>query len=238
MQEEDQVPTEIVVVEDDLVTARLIEVILTQEGHLVRSYESGMDGMAHGLGSDTKLVILDGRLPDVDGVEVARFLRARSNVPILMLSGRDDVDSRVNGLDAGADDYLTKPFNPEELMARVRSLLRRREIHHAEASSAEVPVLQAGGWSLDPATHTLSGPGGGNAVLTGHESMILSILMRRAGSTISRDELMRQVAGRKWDFNDRSLDVHISHIRTKMKAMGSDTAPIQTVRGKGFSFRV
>lgn len=197
--------------------------------------ENGSDGAAKGLDPNISLVILDVQMPEMDGFEVARFLRANSNVPILMLTSKSDVESRVSGLDAGADDYLTKPFNISELCARVRSILRRSSISSGDGAAAQ-DAIGSGDWTLDRVNLTIVPASGAEVALTEREFMILSTLIRRAGSTVSRDELMRQVAGRQWSGDDRSLDVHISRLRKKLKSVSDDKQQIQTIRGQGFRF--
>lgn len=226
----------IVVVEDDHAMARLIETILVGDGHAVTLCASGSDGMANALDPSVDLLMLDLGLPDVDGIDVARFVRSRSSVPILMLTARSDVSSRVKGLDAGADDYLSKPFNPEEMRARVRSIIRRVSIDGAIANSTE-ELLSIAGWRLNQQKKEIVAPSGQGTQLTEREYLIVASLIHSAGSIVTRDILQRQVSGRQWTLEDRSLDVHISHIRKKLESVSEGEAPIRTVRGKGFCFQ-
>jgi len=229
-----EIQRRILVVDDDPDILRLLETVLKSEGYEVWTAATGMEGMARALDPDINLIVLDLELPDTDGVEIARFVRAHSSVPILMLTARADIASRVEGLDAGADDYLTKPFNLDELSARIRSMLRRSQIgQRAETRSTDDPAL--GGWRLEPATRSVMA-GGGKAALTEREFLILAALMQRTGAVVSRDDLQRQVAGRRWEKEDRSLDVHISRLRRKLREIGNGPAPIKTVRGRGFLF--
>jgi two-component system phosphate regulon response regulator OmpR len=226
---------QILVIDDDPDILRLVEALLRGEGHEVWTAASGLGGLGKALDPAIDLIVLDLKLPDTDGIELARFVRAHSNVPILMLTGRADVASRIEGLDAGADDYLPKPFDLGELSARIRGLLRRSQIER-RAKTAAVDTLSLGGWRLEPETRSAVAAGGGKAVLTEREFLILATLMHRAGSVVTRDQLQRQVAGRLWDSKDRSLDVHISRLRRKLRDIGKGPDPIKTVRGRGFLF--
>jgi two-component system response regulator CpxR len=172
-------------------------------------------------------VILDVMLPGLDGFEILRRLRKESRVPVLMLTARaDDVD-RIVGLELGADDYLPKPFNPRELVARVRAILRRYEPRTSAAARLEV-----NGVALDPATRQVTVDG--QAVdLTTFEFDILEILMRAAGRVLSRDDLMENLYNRKATPFDRSIDMHISHIRRKLE---TKRPFIKTIRSVGYQF--
>ncbi len=213
----------------------VIEQILGSEGHAVRVATSGADGARKALDSSVDLIVLDLGLPDMDGLELTRRLRDQIDTPILILTGRADISSRVEGLDAGADDYLPKPFDPNELCARVRSVLRRAERGRSVMSDA-TECRNRPPWKLLPADNVLSAENGQRVTLTEREYHILSILMRRANSIVSRDELQSQVTGRQWHSEDRSLDVHISHLRKKFREIGGEPCPIKTCRGRGFMF--
>ncbi len=225
----------VLVVDDDTDILRLVETVLKGEGHEVWTASTGSEGMAKGLRPEVDLIVLDLELPDNDGIEIARFVRSHSKVPILMLTSRAAVESRVQGLDAGADDYLPKPFNLDELCARVRSLLRRGEMTKSTEEN-QIEVYSAGIWKLDPATRSIVAQSDREAELTDREFLILAALMQRAGSVVSRDDLQRQTAGRQWNPEDRSLDVHISRLRKKLEDIGDSPNPIKTVRGRGFVF--
>ncbi len=225
----------IVVIDDDPNILRLVHAVLSADGYSVWTASNGTEGTGKALDSSVDLVILDLGLPDADGLDIARTLRSQSDTPILMLTGRSDVTSRVEGLDAGADDYLTKPFNFDELRARVRSMLRRADLSAAPSKSRQVQVSQ-NGWRLEPAENSLIATDGRAATLTEREYSILSALMRRAGAAVSRDDLQRQITGRPWCSSDRSLDVHICHLRKKLREFDTVPCPIKTVRNRGFMF--
>ncbi len=175
------------------------------------------------------LIVLDLGLPDGDGMELCRKIRAEgSEVPVLMLTARDDVADRVGGLDAGADDYLTKPFAYPELAARVRALLRR------PANSAS-PILQSGQIRLDPAAHTVHHDDI-LVPLTPREFSLLEYLMRRAGQVCQREALLEHVWDAHYDGLSNVVDVHIANLRRKLERPGSSNS-IETVRGVGYRLR-
>lgn len=226
----------IVVIEDDRIMARLVKVALTGDGFDVATFGTAEEGTGPALEPETDLIVLDLNLPDADGIDVARFIRSSSKVPIIMLTGRRDVASRVQGLDAGADDYLSKPFNVEELRARVRSILRRSDLDGQAADEADTGRLTVGRWHLDREQTSIEVSDGDTEKLTEREFMILAMLMGRAGTVVPRDEIQRQAAGRQLEANDRSLDVHVSRLRRKLSDISGGLEPIKTVRGIGFLF--
>ena len=224
----------ILVVEDDSRMQSLIRSALGAEGYIVKTAETGAEGIQQALSHNVDLIILDIGLPDADGLEIARALRVQSYVPILMLSGRSDVASRIRGLDAGADDYLPKPFDIDELRARVRSILRRSTYNDTSpGESGAIPLF--GDCRLDPRSNSVIAPDGRIAKLTGREFLILSTLVRRAGSVVTRDELQRQATGHPWRTDDRSLDVHVHHLRRKLIDLDPSLSMIKTLRNRGFT---
>ena len=224
----------ILAIEDEPRMLNLIRSALGAEGYIVRTAETGAEGIQLALGQNFDLIVLDLGLPDADGLEIARALRVRSYVPILMLSGRSDVASRIRGLDAGADDYLPKPFDIDELRARVRSMLRRATFNDASpAENDAMPLF--GDCRLDPRSNSVIAPDGRVAKLTEREFLILSTLVRRAGSVVTRDELQRQATGLPWRTDDRSLDVHIHHLRRKLTELDPSLGVIKTLRNRGFT---
>jgi two-component system, OmpR family, response regulator CpxR len=171
-------------------------------------------------------VILDVMMPVLDGFEVLRQLRKHSTVPVIMLTARTEQEDRVAGLNAGADDYLSKPFGPEELLARMRAVWRR-----AKASAIELQALSAGVLRLDPSTRMVW-ENDQRLSFTSVEIDMLELLMRSAGRVVSREELTAGILQRELTPWDRSVDVHISHLRKKLEGLAS----IQTVRGVGYLF--
>ena len=180
-----------------------------------------------------QLVILDIGLPDEDGITIAKDIRSISRVPVVFLSGNASADMIVTGLNVGADDYVTKPFQPSVLLARVASTLRRAG---SWAQSVE-PVegsIQIGESSLDSRRRTLRHPAGPAMTLTEMECRLLAALAQQANQTISRADLTRRLYGQDWNPSSRSLDVHLTHLRQKLKQVSGETHTIASIRGVGF----
>ncbi len=216
----------ILLVEDDAKAARLLARGFAEEGFVVDIAGSAEEGDERAFVTDYDLIVLDWMLPGKNGLQLCADLRRRgTETPILMLTARDALADRVAGLNTGADDYLTKPFAFEELLARSRALLRRSEL-------TRPPVLQAADLSLDPHTHAVlraESP----LDLTPKEYAILEILLRHAGEVVSRSRLAEQVWKADLIAIDNLIDVHISKLRRKVDGPGQ-AALIQTVRGRGF----
>jgi DNA-binding response OmpR family regulator len=219
----------VLIVEDDAKLARLVQQGLFEEGHDVTIAPDGGEALAVAERSVFDVIVLDIMLPVMDGLTVARRLRSAGNArPILMLTGRDANADVVRGLDAGADDYLTKPFSFEVLLARLRALTRR-------ATRGQSPVLQVADLCLDPAAHTVR-RGPATIPLTPTEFSILESLMRRAGRAVPRQTLIEDVWGYERDIESNTLDAFIRLLRAKVDS-NADRKLIQTVRGIGFSIR-
>ena len=216
----------LLVVEDDAALGQILVRGLSEDGYAV-DLEATSAGAQHAVDhSDYDLVILDLGLPDGDGVTLCRRLRERQmRVPVLMLTARDGLNDKVAGLDAGADDYLTKPFDYLELAARVRALLRR-------PPETTGPILQVGDIRLDPASHTVW-RGAIVVPLTAREFSLLEYLMRRPGDVRTRTELLDHVWDANYDGLSNVVDVHIANLRRKLAIPGSDV-PIDTIRGVGY----
>jgi len=219
----------VLLIEDDSELCLLMTDYFDQHGFRVESVHDGRSGLARGLEGGYDLIILDVMLPVLDGFEVLRQLRKRVATPVIMLTARTGQPDRIAGLNAGADDYLPKPFGPEELLARMRAVLRRT----GKGEQAEPQVVEAGGVKLNPQTREvwcLDQP----VDVTSIEFDILEILARAAGRTVSRDELAAVLYQRRATPYERSLDVHISHLRKKLEH--EERAVIRTVRGVGYLF--
>jgi len=217
----------LLLIDDDTELCALLTEFLKGEGFAVEAVHEGHRGLDRALHGGFQLVILDVMLPGLDGFEILRRLRKESHVPVLMLTARaDDVD-RIIGLELGADDYLPKPFNPRELVARVRAILRRYEPRGSAGQRIEV-----NGVTLDPATRQVT-VDGQTVELTTFEFDILESLMRAAGRVLSRDDLMEDLYNRKSTPFDRSIDMHISHIRRKLE---TKRPIIKTIRSVGYQF--
>ncbi len=218
----------IFVVEDDSNIIDLLQLYLTQEGFHVVSASDGQAALEKILAEPPDLVVLDLMLPGLDGREICRRVRARSELPIIMLTARDDDVDKIVGLELGADDYLTKPFNPRELVARIRAILRR-SIHRGDAQADERPLL-CGNLRILPNQYRVQ-LDGNDVRLRRLEFDLLHTLARHPGMVFSRDQLLNLV----WEYEvpgeTRTVDVHIAHLRHKLDGMD---ARIETVWGVGY----
>jgi two-component system response regulator CpxR len=219
----------ILLVDDDAELCALMTEFFAQHGFRMEAAHDGRHGLARALDGSFDLVILDVMLPVLDGFEVLRQIRRRSPVPVIMLTARTEQEARVAGLDAGADDYLPKPFGPEELLARIRAVLRRA----GQTASAKQPVLEIGELKVNPHTREVWRRNE-QVEVTSIEFDILEFLVRAAGRVVSRDELTAALYQRPSTPYERSLDVHISHLRKKLEQGGREL--IRTVRGVGYLF--
>ena len=216
----------VLLVEDDRKAARVLKRGLQEEGFAIDVAESGEVGHELACGNHYDVIVLDWLLPGRDGLSVCRELRGDGlTTPILMLTARDSLGDRVRGLDGGADDYLTKPFAFEELLARIRALLRRSEL-------SRPPALTAGDLVLDPVTHRVT-RGGADVGLTPKEYAILEVLMRHPGRLVTKSRIAESVWEQAPDDFSNLVDVHVSHLRRKIET--ADASPIiHTVRARGF----
>jgi two-component system OmpR family response regulator len=219
----------ILVIEDEPKMAALLRRGLTEEGYAVDVVRSGTDGIWAATENPYDAIVLDVMLPDIDGFEVCRRLRNADRwAPVVMLTARDAVRDRVAGLDAGADDYLTKPFSFGELFARLRALLRR-------GAAERPPVLRVGDLTLDPAEHRVA-RGDIEVRLTAKEFALLEYLMRRAGEVLSRTRLIEHVWDFGYDGDSNVVDVYVRYLRDKIdRPFGRSS--IETIRGSGYRLR-
>ena len=222
----------ILVVEDDKRIARFLELELKHEGYDVVTAGDGRTGLDAALDPQTDLVILDLMLPELSGVEVCRRVRHQSDVPIIMLTAKDDVSDKVMGLDMGADDYMTKPFAIEELLARIRVGLKKHRVGHADQADG---VLRAGSLALDPASYTVTF-GGENVQLTKKEFDLLHCLMRHAGQAMTRDELLNEVWGYAFAGDTNVVDVYFRYLRHKIDDRFGVKC-VHTIRSVGYMFQ-
>jgi two-component system response regulator CpxR len=218
----------ILVIDDDVELCALLGEFLKREGFQVEFEHHGTRGVERALNDSFDLLVLDVMLPGMDGFEILRKLRTKSRLPVLMLTARGEDVDRIIGLELGADDYLPKPFNPRELAARIRAILRRVELQSQPAGGR----VEVNGVMLDPATREVR-VGDRKVELTTFEFDILELLLRSAGRVLSRDTLMENMFNRKATPFDRSIDMHISHIRKKLE---TDRPLIKTIRGVGYQF--
>lgn len=220
----------ILVVEDEARLARLISRVLKEEGYAPETVGSGRMGLAQALAEEFDLLIVDWMLPDLDGVEVIKRVRAAEmSVPVLMLTARTQIEDRVEGLDAGADDYLPKPFAFPELLARVRALSR-----FPREEKGLDPVLAAGDVTLDPHRHAVW-RAGERIELSAREFALLATLLRRPGQVFTRSVLLDTVWSGSADVYTNVVDLYVSYLRKKLDKDG-EPSRIRTVRGSGYTF--
>lgn len=223
--------TRLLLIDDD---ARLVEMLgeyLRARGFELDTCGDGESGLAAQAKGDYQAVILDVMMPGIDGLEVCRRLRARSHVPILMLTARGDDMDRIVGLELGADDYLPKPFNPRELLARLGAILRRA--HPAQPAAANPDRLRFAHLEIDRAAREVR-VHGERRELTGRQFDLLLLLAERAGRVQTRQQILDALKGEEWDNVDRSIDVHISRIRQLIEDDVKHPRLLQTVRGTGY----
>jgi len=227
----------ILVVDDDREIRELVAKFLTRHSFRVTTAANGKEMRRALADQRIDLVVLDLMLPGEDGLSLCRRLRAESDLPVMMLTAmREDID-RIVGLEIGADDYLPKPFNPRELLARIRAVLRRAgAVTSRGAPNALGSTLRFAGWRLEPEHRRLVGPNGREAELTGGEFDLLLAFAERPGRVLSRDQLLDLTRGREVVPFDRSVDSQISRLRRKIESDPSRPALIKTVRGGGYVF--
>jgi DNA-binding response OmpR family regulator len=219
----------VLVVEDDQPLVRIMTKSLESNGFEVTSAFDGEDGLRAARDDRPDAIVLDLQLPRLNGVDLCRRLRSEGNsVPILMLTARSTVPDRIGGLDAGADDYLVKPFSLGELAARLRALGRR--------GKTTPQVIEAGPLQLDTGAREAR-VNGSPVELTGTEFALLEYLMQNAGQVLSRDQLREEVWGEGFEPASNVVDIYVHYVRRKLKAAGLEADPIRTVRGLGYAFR-
>jgi DNA-binding response OmpR family regulator len=222
-------------IEDDARLAQMVSEYLSQNGFTVSHAGDGQSGLNTLQGAPQGLVILDLMLPDMDGLEVCRRIRALpgalAQTPVLMLTAKGDPMDRIIGLEIGADDYLPKPFEPRELLARIRAVLRRR----VSPALQENKVLRFGSLEIDRDARAVS-VAGASCDLTAYQFDLLLTLAESAGRVLTRDQIMEAVRGREIDSFDRSIDVHMGRIRAAIEIDAKDPKRILTVRGVGYVF--
>lgn len=217
----------ILIIEDEEKIARFIELELTHEGYEIKKSYNGREGLEMVENGHFDLVLLDIMLPQLNGLEVLRRIRRTSEIPVIMLTARDAVTDKVSGLDMGADDYITKPFAIEELLARIRVALKRKKIR-----PAEIPALSTGKLNLDKNAHSVTYDG--NPIeLTNREFLLLETLLENKSIVLSRDTLLEKVWGYDYMGETNVVDVYIYYLRNKLDAVSSEKI-IETVRGVGY----
>jgi DNA-binding response OmpR family regulator len=226
----------ILAVDDDQKTRQLLKLYLEKHQYVVQLAHDGASfrDEFERYRDDVSLVILDVMLPDTDGFALCRMVRERSAVPIIMLTASSDDTERIVGLELGADDYIGKPYNPRELLARIKAILRRS----SPADGGTRRYLRFAGFCLDRIERTLRDPHGEPIALTGMDFDLLRIFLEHSGEVLDRSRLMEQTRGRDLGPTDRSLDVQISRLRQRLSDDGKQPALIKTVRNSGYVFSV
>ena len=232
--------TRLLMIEDDARLAQMVTEYLAQSGYEVTHAPDGERGLEQLSLVRPELVILDLMMPGIDGLEVCRRIRAlpdgNARIPVLMLTAKGDPMDRIIGLEIGADDYLPKPFEPRELLARVRAVLRRRgDGGSAAATTRATPAMHFGSLEIDRDARTVQ-VAGKVCDLTSYQFDLLVALAERAGRVLTRDQIMEAVRGRELEAFDRSIDVHIGRIRNAIETDSKEPKRILTVRGVGYVF--
>jgi len=224
----------VLIVEDDAVTRSRVAAYLEKAGYQVSESEGGES--VHRLLADTDIavVLLDINLPGTDGLAIAKELSEKTDVGIILVSARDDEIDRIVGLEIGADDYVTKPFNPRELVARVKNLIRR--IQRGRVTALPARNVSFSGWTLDRSRRSLSSDGRASIPLTRGEFELLTAFLDHPGETLHREWLMEKVTHRTSDPNERIIDVLVRRLRTKLEPNTLEPTIILTVHGEGYLF--
>ena len=226
----------IVVVDDDANLRERLAAYLRREGFRVTAVDSAAAVREVVRRAQVDLAIVDLAMPGEDGLSLTRSLRESLEIGIIILTGKDHPDDRAVGLEVGADDYVAKPFHLRELVARVRSVLRRTRPRPAAGGPAEGSVVRFAGWRLDLAARTLASPQGHPVHLTAAEFQLLSLFVGHAEEVLGRDQLLESVAAPSWDPFNRTVDQHVSRLRRKIEPDSKRPALIRSVRGRGYVF--
>jgi DNA-binding response OmpR family regulator len=228
-------PDHIVIVDDDELLRGRLAAYLTSEGFRVSSADSAGTFRSIMRRERIDLVLVDIGMPGENGLSLTRFLREQSDIGVVILTGKGDPIDRAIGLEVGADDYIAKPFHLRELLARVRSVLRRTR-SRSDRDAGAAPVVRFAGWRLDLAKRTLTSPQGKAVPLTTAEYQLLEAFVANPNQVLGRDRLLQLVAGRKWQPYDRTVDQHISRVRRKLEQDPNQPELIKSIRGQGYLF--
>lgn len=224
----------ILIVDDEPEIRRLLVDYLARNGFEAVAARDGREMWQMLERHAVDLLVLDLMLPDTDGLTLCRDLRAKSNLPVIMLTARGEETDRIVGIEMGADDYLVKPFNPRELLARIKSILRRTRALPPNLKPEPVRYLCFAGWSLDTAERMLSSPDGVATPLSGGEFRLLRILLEHPNRVVTRDQLIEMIHGREAEAYDRAIDVQVSRLRQRLRDDSREPQLIKTVRGEGY----
>lgn len=227
--------TRVLLIDDDTELCEMLVEYLAPEGFSVHAVHDGVQGADEAVAGDYEAVVLDVMLPRLNGLDALRRIRRRSHVPVLMLTAKGDDVDRIVGLELGADDYLPKPFNPRELVARLRAILRRTGAAGEPAGETAPDVVRVGDATLRIRERVAEWRGR-VLELTSTEFNVLEVLVRSAGRVVSKGELSERGLGRSLERYDRSVDMHVSNLRRKLGTLADGRSPVQTVRGVGYQF--
>ncbi len=232
-------PAELLIVDDDERICRSLEFYLRHEGYIVNSVPDGKAMWQYYEDKLPNLILLDIMLPGVDGLTLARELRAKNpNIGIIILTGKDDAVDTIVGLEVGADDYITKPFDNRELLARIHSVLRRLSVNDNsnKATDDTKNIVQFDGWQMNTDTFELNSPTGEKINLSSIEFKLLEILVHNVSRVLSRDQILQKLSNREWQPNDRSVDVLIGKLRKVLETDPVQPKLIRTIRNLGYQF--
>jgi two-component system OmpR family response regulator len=224
----------ILIVDDDAETRSLLQEYLQRQGYRVTSAADGKALRGALVTGRPDLIVLDLMLPGEDGLQLCRDLRTRSNLPVIMLTARGEETDRIVGLEMGADDYLAKPFNPRELLARIKSVLRRARALPGNLEPEAVKSFRFVGWTLDAASRNLTAPDGVVVPLSGTEFKLLRVFLAHPNRVLSRDQLIELMISRDAGPFDRAIDVQVSRLRQRLRDDAREPRIIKTVRGEGY----
>ena len=227
-------PDHILIVDDDAEIRSLLGDYLQKNGYRTTAVAEGKSMLATLGKGRVDLIVLDLMLPGEDGLVLCRNLRARSDIPVIMLTARGDDMDRILGLEMGADDYLPKPFNPRELLARIKSILRRAKAIPGNSETGNAARIHFAGWELDTVSRQLVSPQGVVVPLSGSEFRLLQIFLNHPNRVLNRDQLMDMMRGRETDPFERSIDVQVSRLRHRLADDAKEPTIIKTVRGEGY----
>ena len=240
MEKTDCIPDRILIVDDDLEIRRLLVDYLARNGFEAIAARDGREMWQALERHAVDLIVLDLMLPDTDGLTLCRDLRAKAstsgkpNLPVLMLTARGEETDRIIGIEMGADDYLVKPFNPRELLARIKSILRRTRALPPNLAPEAARFQVFAGWALDTAERLLTAPDGVATPLSGGEYRLLRILLDHPNRVLTRDQLTEMIHGREAEPFDRAIDVQVSRLRQRLRDDSREPALLKTVRGEGY----
>ena len=224
----------VLLVDDDIELVELLRAYLVSDGFRVSVAHDGESGVRSALVELPDIAVIDVMMPGYSGIEVLRRIRARSSLPVLMLTARGEETDRIVGIEMGADDYLVKPFNPRELLARIKTILRRTRALPPNMRPDPARYLVFSGWSLDTGRRRLTSPAGVVTPLSGGEYRLLHILLEHPNRVLNRDQLTEMIHGREAEAYDRAIDVQVSRLRQRLQDESRTDELIKTVRGEGY----